>query len=707
MFISPSGILPFPSFSCLCTIISLVLLLCFCYNCSAFYQLKLLSEANFCFFYFVQPIDGMFGAPTPGTPAVSSNYAAYNSGKQMVPCYYFQKGNCIKGDKCPFYHPQSAGNNPPDQVVKASSFPLEQPQTQKNDFLGIKEFTQRNHIAQQGGPIIDDGSKMTVNRPTANSAKTSTASIPAELAPNVVKSLPMSERVQNSMPAVNKSFRTSSEEDHPELYQNNLLVESDPTQDWNQSYQTSPQDDLPQNSGDADELNGESPGFDVLVHNDADDAAYLHEDEDFGRDMYPVEDYEYAPADFEILPHHERELFNGMAEQGPVGQMYDGYDRKRRRTSSERNMDRPSHSERRSRHRESGPVEIDGSDLRHRLRRRKINGSLAISPERSGDQRRRDEHYRERAYDGQHMHRDRHQGSRGSTLSSRLQGRIKLPGKSPDRLDARAETERDRRQLRDRLSPVTRSETERDRRQLRDRLSPVRHMDIQGGRHHQQALHHQERTQRRSSERASSGRNGDGQHLRRNVTDSLNFATRRDFGPDSRKANGSVESEASPDFEGPKPLSLILQRKRQAAVGNGLSAHSVKEDKSSAVSHRQPESLVEAEKVGYDNIASSEEYKSRSGDEEYKEESQIPVDGHGQSSSHGDKPEAEDVIEVEPVGNQEADNYEQREGESDYEATEGQEYKFVDENVYQEDDEEFEDDDDEDDFARKVGVVFS
>jgi hypothetical protein len=499
---------------------------------------------------------------------------------------------------------------------------------------------------------------------------------------------------------VNKSFRTSSEEDHPEIYQNNL-AESDPTRDWNQSYQT-PQDDLPQDSRDADEFTGESPDFEVLVDNDADGAAYSRDDEDFGREMYPIEDYEYAPADYEILPHHERELFNGMGEQGPIRQMYDGYERKRRRTSSERNMDRPSHSERRSRHRETGPVEIDGSDLRHRLRRRKINGSSVMSPERSGEQRRRNEHYRERSYDGHHTHRDRHQGSRGSTLSSRLQGRIKLPGRSsPDRVD-------------------TRSETERDRRQLRDRLSPVRHMDIQGSRH-REALHHQERTRRRSSERASSGRNADGQHLRRNAPDSLNFASHRDFGPESRKANpesrkanpesrkanGSVESEASLDFEGPKPLSLILQRKRQAAVGNGLAAHNVKEDKFAQVLHRQPEPLVEAEKEDYDNIASSEEYKSRSGDEEYKEEGQIPLDGHGQSSSHSDKPEAEDIIEVDLAGTQEADNYEQREGESDYEAIEGHKYKFDEENAYQ-DDEEFEDDDDDnDDFARKVGVVFS
>ncbi|KAM3298739.1 hypothetical protein ACQJBY_040291 [Aegilops geniculata] len=625
------------------------------------------------------PIDGMFGAPTPGIPAVSSHYAAYNSGKQMVPCYYFQKGNCIKGDKCPFSHgPQSAGNNPPEQVAKVSSFPLEQPQTQKNEFLGVKEFAQTNHLIQQGGPISDDRSK-SVNRAAGNFTRTAAAAIPAELASSAVKSLPKSGSAQNGMPTVNKSFRTSSGEDHPECYQNNLPVETDPMQDWNQPYHTPPQDDMPEDSRDADDLLGESsPGFDVLVANDADAGAYMHDPDDFGRDIYPVEDYEYAPADFEIQPHHERELFNGMGEQGPIGQMYDGYDRKRRRTSSERNLDRPSYSERRSRQRETGPVEIDGSDLRHRLRRRKINGSPGISPERSGELRRRDDRYRERAYDGHRTHRDRHQGPRGSTLSSRLQGRIKLPGRSPDRVDAR-------------------SERERDRRQLRDRLSPVVPMDIPGGRH-REAGHHLERIRQRSSERASSARIADGKHSRRNVTDSLNFASRKDFGPESRKANGSVQSEASLDFEGPTPLSVILQRKRQAACGNGngSSAHNVKEDKSAAVSHRQAESLVEAEKEGYDNTISSEEYKSRSGDEEYKEEGQVPA-----SSSHGDKAEAEDMIEVE---NQEADNYEQRQGDSEYEATEGYEYKSEDENAYQDEDEEFEDDDD---FARKVGVVFS
>uniref|UniRef100_A0A0D9WAZ7 C3H1-type domain-containing protein n=1 Tax=Leersia perrieri TaxID=77586 RepID=A0A0D9WAZ7_9ORYZ len=633
------------------------------------------------------PIDGMLGAPTPGIPAASSHYAPYNSGKQMVPCYYFQKGNCLKGDRCAFYHaPQSAGYNPPEQVAKVSSLPLEQPQTQ-NDFLGIKDSVQPNNSIQQGAPIADDQGKTTVDRSMVNSARTSTVAVPVS---SNTMPWPKSDKAKNNMAALKESFTTSSGEDHPECYQNHPSMESNPMQDWNQNYEMPPADDLPQNSREADELLGESsPGFDVLVDNDGDGAAYLH-DEEFAGDMYPVEDYEYAPADFDVHAHHERERFNGMDEQDQIGHMYNGYERKRRRSSSERSMERPFHSERRFLQRNREPVEMDGSDLRHRLRRRRINeSSSAISPERNGEQRRRDERYRERddryreRAHGHSAHRDRHQGSRGSTLSSRLQGRIKLPGRSPDRVD-------------------TRSEKERDRRRLRDRLSPVRRTEFQGGRH-REAGQHEERTQRRASELALGARDADGQHSTRDAIDSHTFPNRKNL-RDSSKANGGVEPEVSLDFEGPKPLSVILQRKREATWGNGSSACSPKGDKSAEVPHRQTTSLPEAEKEG-NNMISSEEYKSGSGGEEFRDEGPIPAEGHGQSSSHGDRLEAEDIIEVDPVGNQDADNYDQREDASYYEAIEGEDYKSEDENAYEED-EEF-DDDDDDDFARKVGAVFS
>jgi len=162
-----------------------------------------------------------------------------------------------------------------------------------------------------------------------------------------------------------------------------------------------------------------------------------------------------------------------------------------------------------------------------------------------------------------------------------------------------------------------------------------------------------------------------------------------------------VETEVSLDFEGPKPLSVILQRKREAAGGNNSSSNY---EKSAEVAVMRTGFLVESEKKGCANTIMSEDCKSGLGDEEYKEEDDIPVEGHGQSSSHGDKFEGEDAAEVDPEGNQEADNYDQREGESDdYETIEGHDYKSEDENAYQDD----EDLDDDDDFAQKVGVVFS
>ncbi|KAL6844386.1 hypothetical protein ACP4OV_026059 [Aristida adscensionis] len=614
------------------------------------------------------PIDGLIGAPTPGVPSVSSHYSAYNPSKQMVPCYYFQKGNCVKGDRCPFYHgPQAAGNNPPEQVAK-----LELPQTQKNE-----DSAEKNNSVQQN--TINDKSKVTVDWSMVQSIKTGASSVPSELASNAVKPRPKSEKVPSNSAAV-KMSSTTCEEDHPVSYQNQLPVESDPIQDWNQNYEMPPTDDLPQNSREADDFLGESsPGFDVLVDNDADGAAYLHDDEDFGRDMFPVEDYEYGPADFEIRAQHESEPFNGMGEHGMIGQLYDGYERKRRRPSSERSIDRPFHSDRRFLQRDRDHGEMDRSDLRHQLRRRRINGSSApISPERNGERRWRDDRYQGRAHGSHHTHRDHHQAPHGSTLSSRLQGRIKLPGRSSDRVD-------------------TRFENERDRRRLQDRLSPVKRPDFYGSRH-REAGQYQERGRWRSSELASSVRHVDDHSSRRDVMDSIHAT--RNLG-ETRKGNG-VESEASLDFEGPKPLSVILKRKREAAVGHSSSSSYEKPAEAAA---RRSVSLVEAEKNGRDQIMSSEDYKSGSGDEGYKEEEQIPVEGNGQFSSHGDKFEVEDVAEVDPAGNQETDNYDQREGDSeDYETIEGHDYKYDDETAYQ-DDEDFHDDDD--DFAQEVEVVLT
>ena len=129
----------------------------------------------------------------------------------MVPCYYFQKGNCLKGDRCPFYHgPQTAGNNPAEQVVKVSSFPLEPSQAQKNE-----DAAAPNNSTQQEARITD-------NRTTAHVSKSGAGAISADVASNAVKSGPNSELAPSNTLAAKKSFTT---EDHPMHYQNQVPVE--------------------------------------------------------------------------------------------------------------------------------------------------------------------------------------------------------------------------------------------------------------------------------------------------------------------------------------------------------------------------------------------------------------------------------------------------------------------------------------------------
>uniref|UniRef100_A0A0D9VN32 C3H1-type domain-containing protein n=1 Tax=Leersia perrieri TaxID=77586 RepID=A0A0D9VN32_9ORYZ len=105
------------------------------------------------------PLDGLVGAPT--TPRASQQSApqvsvpplapvsnpASGTAKQGVPCYYFQKGMCVKGDRCAFMHlPQAAGSPAPQQTAKVfvlASVPHPQ---MKNS------WTKPNSSAQQNAP---------------------------------------------------------------------------------------------------------------------------------------------------------------------------------------------------------------------------------------------------------------------------------------------------------------------------------------------------------------------------------------------------------------------------------------------------------------------------------------------------------------------------------------------------------------------------
>ncbi|XP_006648173.1 zinc finger CCCH domain-containing protein 19-like [Oryza brachyantha] len=104
------------------------------------------------------PLDGLIGAPT--TPRTSQQSAPQaqpaqapvsnpTSGiaKQGVPCYYFQKGMCAKGDRCAFLHlPQTTGNPAPQHTAKVFA-PASVPHPQLKN-----SWTKPNASAQQNAP---------------------------------------------------------------------------------------------------------------------------------------------------------------------------------------------------------------------------------------------------------------------------------------------------------------------------------------------------------------------------------------------------------------------------------------------------------------------------------------------------------------------------------------------------------------------------
>lgn len=66
----------------------------------------------------------------------------------------------------------------------------------------------------------------------------------------------------------------------------------------------------------------------------------------------------------------------------------------------------------------------------------------------------------------------------------------------------------------------------------------------------------------------------------------------------------------------------------------------------------------------------------------------------------------EGMIVEEPAEDHEPEAFDQRDGESDYEQIDGEDYT-LDEAENAEGEEEYFDDDDGDDFAKKIGVMFS
>ncbi|XP_008813038.1 zinc finger CCCH domain-containing protein 32-like [Phoenix dactylifera] len=379
---------------------------------------------------------------------------------------------------------------------------------------------------------------------------------------------------------------------------------------------------------------------------------------------------------------------------------------------SERILERPPSGRR---WRDANHNERDRSDLcRRPLKQRRLNGSIsAVSPDGRGEPYQRDDCYIEERGHGHHSHRNQRQIPR-SSISTRLQGRITLSGRSsPD------------------IPNDLRSENDGNRGRPRGRLSPARPINYRG-RHH-------ERVRWRSNEEfPADARSTVVKLTRRDDTGSLDFAGPKSLaelkGPkvmeNSQELSTKSTSAAAPlelnnmksakvavlqdskdslSFEGPKPLSIILKRKRDAASASGASSGDEIDRRdgeeaaggsvSAALSDVQSILPVEAKKDGNDNVSCLEEHEDRTAKEEEEEGSIYD----GRSSAKEDTFEPKDHMVVDAMEDQELEYYDQRYGESDHEAVEGGDLKTeYDENVYAEDGDES---DDEDDFAKKVAAL--
>ncbi|CAN6238939.1 unnamed protein product [Urochloa humidicola] len=644
------------------------------------------------------PLDNLLGAPTTPrapqqlAPQVSVPAQAHGSipAKQGVPCYYFQKGMCTKGDRCAFSHgPQSAGNPAPQPAGAAKVFtPALQPNPQLKN-----SWTKSSPSAQQNTPVgMPDKSKL-----SAHDAK-----------------------------PVQKKHMTSRVDHSSRIYQNhsNSYAQSGTAKHYQP--QPSVQDDLTEKGIEVGEYVREpSAGSGVLVSGVADDSERFKGNHS---------------------SYHHRTNGTGMTRQ-----THDGYEPERSHRSSAERLS----SEKRISHREPMPAEATGSlDLRHRLlKQRRLNNNprSTEAPDTNGPCPERERN------DGHHRRGEEHDGS---LSRSRLRDRIRLPGEtSLDRIGSRSEKEWDR-------GP-------------RGRLSPPKHSDLRGKLH--------ERLKARSAEEilGNSAKSLVGKASSSEDAGSLNFAGPKSLaelkamkgvgsssGEDaivkgigsSPLTSGTISSRKPAPFEGPKPLSAILKRKREA-TSETAAAHSgsIQEDDDAAGMDEeslgenmegdreegQEEAFLPEDDVAYDNNADEaadqeleehqdaeaaaedydyevadananagqelEEHQDAEAAAEYYdyEVADANADAGQELEEHQDAEAAAEDYDYE-VADANADAGQELEEHQDVEvAAEDYDYEAADVNAeedneyqeYQDDDDDLEDDDD--DFARKVGVMIS
>ncbi|GAB4848175.1 hypothetical protein Ancab_002843 [Ancistrocladus abbreviatus] len=662
------------------------------------------------------PLDGLLGVPAaassgssfPPAPVVSST--PYNAPKQGVACIYFQKGYCLKGDRCPFLH----GSNPTsNKVPPVPAAAATDPSALGKAFGGLEKCTQQKIIPQV------NASKLVESFPEAKATPKAPVALPRDRTPAVkyglhstglIKALPTNNEAA-AAPVDNGNSKSKSNNFHPA---------------------SSLDDPNFKNDRDADELLRESsPGFDVLVDDDLRDADYYHNEDHFVRirshDGRNLNELEIGHSeDYNLVAAGEHDVYHDPRGYDLIEHVEERYAWEQQKGLTDRSLREAAHIDRRG--------SVEDSDLRLRLsKQRRVNGLRSVvnpdyAPKRNSVERGHQNAWRD-SYQS-----PPHEGS----LSSRLHGRIKLPRRSPvNGGNMLAERGNDRGRNQGRLSPSRRSLASHQGR-LRDRLRGSIHDNL------------------------NEGKNTGGPRMKRDMLDGndTNFAgpkslaelkvAKQSHGKEQQMKHeqsasvgkhiysmleGSQSMEGNILFEGPKPLREILKRKREAeaaaSLGTVLSGNNEDdkqtENKELRVSSNSRPAIQEKQIKSEISLSLALESEAKLPDLSNKEENKsITPEGDVVEASDSNKKmkltevgpsqandvnvsENEEGLIAEGVEDNEqelAEEYDQGEGEYEYEHEDGEGYNLEEgENAYPEED--YMDEDDGDDFAKKIGVMFS
>ncbi|KAK8691581.1 hypothetical protein V6N13_075085 [Hibiscus sabdariffa] len=634
------------------------------------------------------------------TPASYDQDVSYNPRKQAVPCVFFQQGFCLKGDRCAFLHGPSTSNKAPQPAaLHGPSTSTRVPQPAANITA-----TKPNSYKKTFGAA--ESSQLQKFPPT-NVSKTVGVPPEGKLAPKVeVASARTGTAIGRSVPHLagmdveflqHKATCTTS------------VVNGSAKGRSNRLHQLHISDEPSFHAGKETEefLRESSPGFDVLVDDENGDSEIYHGEERYGgargNERRNVKEYDIGhAANYDAMVDVDRDMFLDGHGYDSFDHVQGNYGCVQQRASSERISLGPSTLERRSHTRAHSSNLVEESDLRHRLsKHRQVNGMRSVVSE----DRSLENHEGERIYRGS-LRDSHHLPPHENSLSSRLRGRIKLPGRS--------------------VINGTDSCSERQIEGGRNwgRLSPGK----------PQATSHQGRLSDRIKGRVEGeynnkdGRRFGGSRIRREILDDRNA----DFAGPKRLAElkvckntdnkehlslgkrKSIEdhqpTERGISFEGPKPLSEILKRKRQsesAASGSGIAlVH--KED----VNRNQSKESLNGDSTNT-VVSSTPEEANRK--EQSKSTSTDIVTAEvacGESSQLNicENDTAEGIIGDVTIENHEHEIEDQGDGDYYYyeQGDEG-EYNYGEvENVDPGDEYiEEEDGEDGDDFEKKLGVMFS